>query len=420
MSLLELRYGRSSRSLTIPDDVLFDTLEPHNVLPVARPQDAILAALRNPVGTPPLRAVVRPGDRVAILVNDVTRLVHSDVFLPVLIGELNESGIPDKDIFIVFALGIHRKQTSDEQRAIVGDGIARRIRMYDHDCYDQQQLVRVGQTSRGNEVWINRRVHEADKVILTGEIIYHLIAGYSGGRKGIVPGAAGAETVTFNHRLILDPRTRAGSLDGNPAHEDLLEACKLCNPDFLLNVVLNPRGELVRVVCGHYDLAHRAGCETVDRVYGVTVEEPYDVVIAAAGGFPVDIDLRQAHKGLENSARALRRGGTLIYFAECPDGAGIRAFEEWVARYSSSAEMAAALHANFVVGGHKAYWVVRLGEQSRIFLVSSLPESFVRSCHLIPTTDPEASLRSVIANGKRRIAVMPYANFTLPQSPAQP
>lgn len=391
-------------------------LEPHRVPPLTQPQTAILAALRNPIGTQPLRSIVRAGDRVAVLVNDVTRLVHSDLFLPVLIDELNDTGIQDQDIFIVFALGIHRRQTPEEQRAIVGDEIARRIQMFDHDCFDRNQLVRIGQTSRGNEVWVNRRVYEADKVILTGEIIYHLIAGYSGGRKSLIPGVAGAETTTFNHKYILDPCSRSGLLDGNPAHEDLLEACRMFDPDFLLNVVLNPQGALVGVFAGHYDLAHRAGCEMVDRVYGVNLDKPYDVVIAAAGGFPVDIDLRQAHKGLENAVRALHPGGTLIYFAECPDGAGIRAFEEWVARYSSSAEMAAELRSNFVVGGHKAYWVVRLGEQFRIFLVSSLPESFVRRCRLIPTADPESVLRSAVAgaSGKLRLAYMPYANFTLP------
>lgn len=418
MSHLQLRYGRSTRSLRIPDGVPYDTLAPNDVPPVTEPQAAILAALRDPIGTPPLREIVHPGERVAVLVNDVTRLVHSDVFLPVLIDELNSAGVPDENIFIVFALGIHRKQTPEEQRAIVGENIARRIRLMDHDCFDRDQLVNIGRTSFGNEVWVNRRVYDADRVILTGEIIYHLIAGYSGGRKSLIPGVAGAETTTFNHKFILDPRSRSGLLDGNPAHEDLLEACKLFDPDFLLNVILNPQGELVDVVAGHYDAAHRAGCKTVDRIYGVQLDEPYDVVVAAAGGFPVDIDLRQAHKGLENAARALRPGGTLIYFAECPDGAGIRAFEDWVAKYKSSEEMAVALHRNFVVGGHKAYWVVRLGEQARIHLVSGLPDSFVRQCHLIPTPEPEVTLQNTIAaaNGRLRIAFMPYANFTLPVS----
>lgn len=416
MTEISLRYGRSSRSIAIPDGSEWDMLEPRRVEPLPEPRAAVLEALRRPIDSPPLREIVGPEDHVAVLVNDVTRLARSDVFLPVLISELNSAGVADDRIFIVFALGIHRKQTAEERRAIVGDEIARRIRMADHDCFDRSQLVHIGRTTRGNEVWVNRRVREATKVILTGEIIYHLIAGYSGGRKSLIPGVAGAETTTFNHKLILDPQCRAGLLDGNPAHEDLLEACRLFNPSFLLNVVLNPQGDLTGVFCGHYEAAHRAGCAAVDRLYGVEVEKIYDVVLASSGGFPVDIDLRQAHKGIENAARALRHGGVLIYFSECKDGAGIRAFEEWVARYTSSEAMAAALRANFVVGGHKAYWVTRLGEQFRIFLASSLPDSFVRQCHLHPAPDPDSILREIAMQSEKplRIGVMPYANFTLP------
>jgi nickel-dependent lactate racemase len=360
--------------------------------------------------------LVRPGERIAIVVNDITRLVHSDLFLPVLVDELNHAGILDKDIFIVFALGLHRPQTPEEQRLIVGEEIARRIALYDHDCNDRENLVHIGRTSRGNEVWVNRRVREADRVILTGEIIYHLVAGYSGGRKSLVPGVAGAETVTFNHKLIFDPRCKCGNLEDNPAHEDLLEACQLFGPDFLLNVVLNPIGELVRVVSGHYQQAHRAGCETVDQMFRVPIAESYDLVIASAGGFPLDIDLRQAHKGMENAANAVRPGGTLIYFAECLDGSGSRAFEQFTEPFRSSAKMEQELRQVFAVGPHKAYWMARLGERVRIFLVSTLPDGFARNCHVIPASDPQAVLDAALAEAgaSARVATVPYAGFTLP------
>src|SRR5262249_54963407 len=163
--------------------------------------------------------------KVCIVVNDITRLTRTDLFLPTIIETLNRTGVPDSDIFIVFALGIHRKQTEEERRLILGDAIHARIRNFDHDCMDEANLVTVGTTSFGNTVEINRQVWEADRIILTGEIIYHLIAGYSGGRKGLVPGVAGWRTTTFNHNMIFDPRVRSGHLDGNPSHEDLLEAC---------------------------------------------------------------------------------------------------------------------------------------------------------------------------------------------------
>ena len=384
--------------------------------PAANPVTAVRDALRKPIGTPPLQKLVHPGERVVVLVNDVTRLVHSEIFLPVLIEELNGAGIPDRDIFIVFALGIHRRQSAEEQHRIVGEEIARRIALYDHDCHDRDNLVSIGRTSRGNQVWINRRVWEADRVILTGEIIHHLIAGYSGGRKSLVPGVAGAETTTFNHRFILDPKCRTGVLDGNPAHEDLLEACRMFEPDFLLNVVLNQEGKIVRAVAGHYDLAHREGCKTVDQMYRCPVEEPFDLVLASAGGFPFDIDLRQAHKGMENATRALKPGGALVYFAECRDGAGHRAIEEWVKRFSTSTEMERELRSKFVVGGHKAYWLARMGERLRILLVSGLPEAFVRRCHLTPAPDPQEGVERELANlpAGGRIAYIPYAGFTLP------
>lgn len=416
MSGLSLQYGRGNRSVTLPPGFRYDTVLPRALPALRDPVQAVRAALRQPIGTPPLQELVHAGERVAVVVNDITRLVRSELFVPILVDELNAAGIPDRDIFIVFALGIHRRQSPEEQRRIVGEEIARRIALYDHDCHDRENLVYIGRTSRGNSVWINRRVREADRVILTGEIIYHLIAGYSGGRKSLVPGVAGAETVTFNHKFLFDPRSRSGALEGNPVHEDLLEACRMFNPDFLLNVILNPDGELARVVAGHYDMAHRSGCQTVDQIYGVPLENPYDLVIASAGGFPFDIDLRQAHKGMENAAHTLRPGGTLVYFAECHDGAGIRAFEEWVDRYATSAEMEQALRAEFVVGGHKAYWVVRLGEKLRVFLVSSLDESFVSRCHLIATADPEAAIRAALAEAGpgARIGYMPHAASTLP------
>ncbi len=416
MGSLVFQYGSGARSIALREGVNCDRLAPEPLPPLSDPESAVRSALLHPIGRPPLRELIQPGERVAVLVNDITRLVHSELFLPVLIDELNEAGVPDRDIFIVFALGIHRPQTPEEQHRIVGERVARRVELYDHDCYDRKNLVLLGRTSRGNEVWINRRVREADRVILTGEIIYHLIAGYSGGRKSLVPGVAGAETTTFNHQFILHPECRSGVLEGNPAHEDLMEACRMFDPDFLFNVVLNPAGELVHVVAGHYDLAHREGCKVVDRMYRISIEDPYDVVLASAGGFPFDIDLRQAHKGMENAARALRPGGTLIYFAECPDGAGHPAFREWAEKYATSDEMERELRLRFVVGGHKAYWVKRLGERLQAYLVSSLPDSFVQRCHLHPVHNAEDTVSQILSAFEpgKRIAYIPHAGFTLP------
>ena len=414
----DLPYGKGRLQVSIPGD----RLVPREANPIGDETRAVMEALENPIGTAPLHDIVRPGERVAIVVNDITRLTRTDLMLPPIIDTLNAAGIPDRDIFIVFALGIHRRQTDEERKLIAGEETYRRIRCFDHIANgiatDSASLVEIGTTSFGNRVEINREVWEADRIILTGEIIYHLIAGYSGGRKSLVPGVAGFRTTTFNHRMIFDPDCRAGKLDGNPAHEDLLEGCRMADPDFMVNAVLSPDGKLIRVVAGHYDLAHREGCRTVDDMLRVEVAAPYDLIIASAGGFPWDIDLRQAHKGLDNACRALRPGGSVLFYAECPSGAGIRSFEEYVSRYRDDFEMRDALSREFVVGGHKAYWVARLGRLYNVHLVSGLDPDFVRRCHFTPVSpaNHEAALRSLLgrAGADARVAAIPYSGVTLP------
>jgi len=244
----ELPYNKGSISVETPlsaDARLIET--GFRDAPILSPDQevaAVQSALEQPIGTAPLRQIVHTGERVVIIVNDITRLTRTDLLLPPIVNTLNAAGIPDADIFIVFALGIHRLQTDDERRVIVGDEIFNRLRMFDHVATDDHAMVEVGTTSFGNRVEINRAVWEADRIILTGEIIYHLIAGYSGGRKSLVPGVAGFRTTTFNHRMIFHPNCRPGLLEGNPAHEDLVEACRMVDPDFIVNAVLSPEGKL--------------------------------------------------------------------------------------------------------------------------------------------------------------------------------
>ncbi|HUQ95720.1 MAG TPA: nickel-dependent lactate racemase [Bryobacteraceae bacterium] len=410
--MLKFPFGDGGFAVELEGDLIRHRQMP----PLPDEHAAIREALRKPTGTKPLRDIVKPGDSVVLIVNDITRLTRSDLMLPLIVEELNLAGVPDSDILIVFALGIHRPQTPEERRRILGDDLYGRLRAIDHDAYDEANLVPVGSTSFGNTVEINRRVLEADRILLTGEIIYHLIAGYSGGRKSLVPGVAGARTTTFNHSMIFDPRCRSGVLDGNPAHEDLLEACRLVQPDFMLNVVLSPEGELVKVVAGHYDLAHRQGCAAVDQMLGADLDAPYDLIVASAGGFPLDIDLRQAHKGLENAVQALKPGGSILFYAECRSGAGHASFEDYIARYENDREMEQALRKKFEIGGHKAWWIARLGRLFDVHLVSTLPEEFVRRCHFHPVgPERHAQRLAELVSRHRRAGVLPYAGFTLPK-----
>jgi nickel-dependent lactate racemase len=411
-----LKLGRQECPIAIPDDWPVVVLEPRLLPGSASPSDAIRTALTNPDGTLPLHELVQRGERVCLVVNDITRRAGTELLLPVLLEELNRAGIPDADIFIVFALGLHRAHTREEQELIVGPEIASRINLIDHDSRDPARLLDLGTTSRGNRVLINREVCEADRVIITGEIIHHLIAGFSGGRKSIMPGVAGAETITFNHSMIFDPNCRAGLLAGNPAHEDMVEACRLLDPDFMVNLVLNFKGEVVHVAAGDWEKAHLEGCQIVDHMFRVDSEEAFDLVIASAGGFPYDINLYQAQKGLENAFRILRPGGCVVYLAECSNGSGNRAFEEWMSRYGSAAEIEKQLKKQFVIGGHKAYWVSRLAEKGTTILVSGFDPDQVRRFRMLPARDATEALALAAARlgPEPKTALLPWAALTLP------
>lgn len=411
---MKFAFGQSAFEIPVAGDLIRHRGAAH----APDEEEAVREALRNPIGCPPLADIVGPGESVAIIVNDITRLSRSDLFLPVLIDDLRWAGVADQDMFIVFATGIHRPQTREEHRRILGDDVFRRIRHFDHRAEDESALAEIGVTSFGNRVQINREVWEADRIILTGEIIHHLIAGYSGGRKSLVPGVAGAKTTTFNHSMIFDPRCRAGHLDGNPAHEDMLEACRMISPDFLLNVILGPGGEVIRVVAGHYELAHREGCRVVDEALCAQIDQPYDLLIASTGGFPLDIDLRQAHKGLENACRALRPGGSILFFAECPNGSGHPRFTDYVNQFKSEEEMEQQLKIRFEVGGHKAWWIARLGRMFDVHLVSRLDPRFVEKCgfkHVSPEEWPQRLAKLLERQGDHgRVCALPAAGHTLP------
>ena len=394
-----------------------DLIVPPAITPISDEVAAIQQVLDRPIGAAPLARIVKPGETVVIVVNDITRLARSDRILPPVLETLNRAGIPDKDIAIVFALGTHRGQTEAERCSIVGDAIHGRVRLYDHDGADDANLVEVGTTSFGNRVEINRRVYEADRIILTGEVIFHQIAGYSGGRKSLIPGVAGNRTTLFNHRMVLDPRCLPAMLDGNPAHEDMLEGCRLVGPDFVVNWILGPGGTLLYVTAGHFEQAHRDGCRAADRLLRAPIEASYDLVIASAGGAPLDIDLRQAHKGMENACAALRPGGSLIYYAECGDGLGSAMLEHYLLTYRNAGEMERALHDDFVLGGHKAFWLARLGERYDVHLVTELDAGLVERCgfHAVrPARHCEYWGELMRHKAPARVAIMPHAGITVP------
>lgn len=317
---VHLAYGREGLTLDLPEPI--DVVAAPFVPGLPDEPAALRAALRQPIGSPPLAALVKPGDRVAITHSDITRATPNDRILPIVLAELEEAGIARRDITLLNALGTHRQQSESELRAMLGAEIVDGYRCVQHDAFDDDQLVSLGTTSFGHPVRLNRRFMEADVKILTGFIEPHFFAGFSGGPKGVLPALAGTESVFTNHscEMIAHPKATWGVTQGNPIWEEMLEVALLVQPLFLLNVTLNNRRQITGVFAGDLRQAHEAGCASVRDQSMVTVREPYDVVLTGNSGYPLDQNLYQTVKGMSAADRIVRDGGAIIMAAACEDG----------------------------------------------------------------------------------------------------
>jgi len=369
---LSLKYGSRSFDVALQAHVL--AAAPAANLP--DPETEIRRALACPIGTPPLAEIVRPGERVAIVTSDITRYTGSERYLPILVEELNRCGIADHDIEIIIALGIHRKQSTEEHRKILGP-LFGRIAVHDHECDDRAELVDLGRTSSGLPVCISKRVMAADRVIVTGTIGLHYFAGFGGGRKSLVPGVASRETCMATHFAIFNPPELGGrnakactaNLDGNPVHQAILEAAKMVEPDFLLNTVLATDKRIARVYCGDLEKAHLEGCQLARALYTVPLERPVDLAVVSCGGHPKDINFIQAHKALDYGVHAVRPGGTVILLAACPDGFGNETFYSWF-NYEDLDIFEKALRSRYEINGQTALSTLSKARTWRVILVS--------------------------------------------------
>ncbi len=412
-----LDYGKEKVKVSDENLNLLGTLKIANVPVLEDAVASLKESLANPIGSPSIKSIVKPGDKVAVIVNDDTRVTNTHFFLPYLLEEIEGSGVTKEDIVIVFANGTHRLLPEETMQELIGKEIYNDYHIINHDCRDEESLVYVGETSRGNKVKVNRWVAEADKVILTGSIVYHFFAGYGGGRKAVVPGVAGFDTIVFNHRYMLTGGAEIANLEGNPVHEDILEAVSFVNPDFLLNTVLNAKKEFLGFFSGDYIKAHTKACRLVDKAYGVPISEKAELVIASCGGHPKDLNLYQAQKTLENAIKAVTPGGVVILLAQCTEGFGSSILEEWLEKYSSPQEIHEAVRNNFIIGGHKAYSLTRLTEQARIIMVSDLPREKVEKVYYTPADNLEEALiqaHKFLGKDNPTTYLMPQGSLTLP------
>ena len=414
-STVTLAYGTGTYDVNIPDSNLlgvYGVRESESV--VTQDESLILRnALNNPIGTAPLRELVHPGVQVAIITSDLTRPCPSDRLLPPVLEELRAAGIPDKDILIVLALGVHRPMTEAEIDQTLSPEIHRRFRVLNHD---PDNTVHLGETRRGTPVDIFRPVVEADIRICLGALEFHWFAGFSGGAKAILPGCASMAFVTKNHAMLVLPEAAGGRNEGNPLRADLEEGVSMLGVDFILNVVLDPENRIQEAVAGDVIAAHRAGCELISRRRKVYVPRKGDIVLASPGGYPKDINLFQSHKGLENASHFVRQGGILILVAECREMIGNQNFEDWMLTSKSPQDILERMEGQFILGGHKAAALAATELRIQVYLVSALPADLARRMYMQPFDTPQAALDHAMEELglESQVIVLPHAISILP------
>lgn len=426
MPEFQLGFGHETLTINLPGERPVQVVTGRQTLSVADVPEAVRQALRHPLGTPSLKEVVAAGDEVAIIVSDLTRGgLGYDSFLPLMLDELNMAGVPDGKIALVVALGAHRRHSDAEHVAVYGRETVSRVRIVQSYACEEDDFAYVGTTSRGVKACINRQVLAADKVILTGGIGYHPMAGFSGGRKSIIPGVASYSTIQANHRFCLhpeagkgvNPHCGSGKLAGNPMHEDQMEIAAMVNPDFLFNVVTAPNGEVARFVGGHWQAAWEEGCKLVADIYGVAISEQSDLVIASAGGFPKDINFYQGTKAIENAMAACKSDGVIIALLECPSIQEPPDFSGWF-NIVSLAEREMALRQDFTVPGYVA---LKNGIDAAAVpqIIVSLPENraFIEKAGMTAAAsfgEALALAEAKLGRSDYTVTVMPEAAATLP------
>lgn len=427
MGKIGLKYGKEKLYANINENHIIHTLIPKDTDCIKDVKNEVYKVLNNPTGTEPLKDIVKAGEKIAIIVSDITRAwMKIDEFVIHIVNYLSELGVSDEDMFIVIALGGHRKSTEEEMITIVGKEVYDRIKVYDHECEDENELVYLGESNSKTPIYLNKRVHEADRVILTGGIVFHLMAGFGGGAKSILPGVVGLKTIQANHRLCfneglssgLNLKVKSNNVNGNPVRVDMNEVCKIVAPDFLFNVVLDTSGNFIKFVGGHFENAWLEGCDYIRSLYGVPIQSEADIVVASAGGYPKDINLYQTVKTVDNGLYGGKEGSVLILLSECSDGLGADEFADWF-KFTVLEDMENELKNKFTVPGYIAYKLSYTIQNRKVILVSSLDKELVESFNMIHCENLEDAMNiayEICECDEPKVTLMPHGGNTLPIS----
>lgn len=413
------KYGHGYKDFSLEQEKVMAEIKVAEMTPLTDLKQAVLDAIYHPIDSKPLNELLQPGQKVAFICNDPTRVANSHDFMPILVEELNKMGIKDEDMRIVFALGTHRKMTQEEMIEAVGEDVAKRLPMYNSDCNKQEDFEYFGETSFGTPVWLNKLICDVDLVIMTGTIVHHFFSGFGGGRKAVLPGVAAMETIRRNHSLMMSPDAQLGKLHGNPVYEDQMEGVRLFAKEhrmFLFNAILDAKKQFLKIFAGDWEKAHLEACKFVDKVYGVEIDAPADIVIASCGGYPKDINVYQLQKTMDNAWCAVKDGGVVIIIGECEEGSGSAALEKALQEHPSPDAIKAQLEKDFVIGAHKAFAITRLMKKAKFILVSALDKKIASDLlfEAVDNVDEAIKLAEKYVGSDYKIILMPQGSLTVP------
>jgi len=395
---LQFPYGKEHKELSLPrrqvKAVLTSELERYR--PDCDAETLVRRALEAPIGSLPLHELSRGKQRVTIIASDHTRPVPSKLLMPQLLREIR-TGNPEAEITILIATGCHRETSREELIAKFGEEIVAQEKIVVHDCDDVENMVLLGTLPSGGECWVNRLACEADLLVSEGFIEPHFFAGYSGSRKAVLPGVAGRSTVLANHcaEFIDHPASRAGSLQENPIHRDMVWAARKAGLAFILNVVLNGEKENIHAVAGDMEAAHEAGCRFLEGLCGVEAAMA-DIVITTNGGYPLDQNIYQAVKGMTAAEATVNQGGVIIMMAKSNDGHGGEAFcRELMAGDDMDALMADILRrgrGETLPDQWQAQIMIRILQRARVVYISDADDALVSKLHMTPANSLEEAM----------------------------
>lgn len=419
---VELGYGKGTVRLDLSGAKTVSWLYGNAMPALADLPGAFCRAVESQCVGKPLRERVHAGDRVTILLSDMTRFwMRQDKICELLVKYLErECGVSDADIAVLIALGTHRPMNERELEMLASSYVYARCSVVNHDC-DAVDLVKIGVSRYGNPIEVHP-LAVGRKVIAVGGTVHHLMAGYGGGRKSILPGICSRATIRRNHAMALDAerprsseRVSSGKLNDNPIHMEMDDAAALVAPVFGINIVVNPQAEHAGLFCGDFQAAWLKSCAFCQRGYGREIAHEADVVIASCGGFPKDLNLYQGVKSLLNGINALKPGGTFVFLCECPEGGGAQDFFDWT-KPLAAGRLDAALRENFTIAGYIFYASCEaIRRAGRFLMLSRIDPAQVRDMG-IESFQELAQLQNRLELDGKSVMVIPYGGYVLPQS----